>query len=71
VAPPGGGGGAAGRACTQAAAAPIEFEIINLVADETGNVNVDDAINSLRRNKVGLKGTPRRPARRDASGRHA
>jgi len=42
---------------TQAAGAPIEWEIIDLVADETGNVRIDDAVDSLRRNKVGLKGT--------------
>ena len=40
----------------QAAGAPIEWEIIDLCADETGNVHIDDAVASLRRNKVGLKG---------------
>ena len=46
----------------QAAGAPIEFELVNLTADETGNVNVDEALNSLRRNKVGLKGTAPGPS---------
>jgi hypothetical protein len=43
----------------QAAATPVEWELINLTADETGHVNVDDALASLRRNKVGLKGASR------------
>ena len=44
------------RAVFRAAGAPIQWDQIDLVADDAGQVDIKDALASLRRNRVGLKG---------------
>jgi len=44
------------RAVFKAAHVPIDWETIHLQADEKGHVHIEHALDSLRRNKLGLKG---------------
>ncbi|KCV68114.1 isocitrate dehydrogenase (NAD+) [Fonticula alba] len=55
------------RAIFKAAEVPVVFDIVDLVPDETGNVDISEAVQSLRRNKVGLKGVLFTPILRTGS----
>jgi len=44
------------RAVFRAAGAPVEWEVVHLLPDNDGKVDLTVAYDSLRRNRVGLKG---------------